>query len=756
VKRDGTITIIGPLFEYKFCALVYLRAKNKGYKFKLASNKSDLGAFDDLEVGFLDGNNCSKRHIFVQLKSKLNKHITMSQLKSKNGDFSLRKYYDSYIEIEQNFNCSAEVKMDGSIDESLFIIYTNTDVARDLKTNKVTDIGEEEFLMTGGSVLQFNEKEHKAIYEHLQDLPKHREFLSRLRIFYSQANAMEMDWYIKSELQQNMKLPKSKLELAYMCFIDFVKDWWQNCNYFLKETNSKENDVLEKTKEKVGTILIPNILDQRKSELDDLRIKYKQPAIRDIQKLIEPNRAVLIFAPGRSTTLTAAKIHQMLSDTEHIILNLKQLIRYKTEVMLAWKSRFDVLVLECQSSSENLEDVFNEISKTLNDFGVGKKLIFIADAMGNKEQISALRRTLSTQLTEEYGDWKFTDIITESKTFFLEKKIVFQGFELQIKDIVKESDIQMLNALDGDSMSLLLADEKPSICTPIEETLGLYIDRALECTQNVKPDDFGNVYRDLERKPTGVWRPSTLLEGENRVVLVIDEPGMGKSTLLTHLARETRQRHPDVWIVRVNINNYTSILQEYKTKSFDENGAFKLLTEAANIKESDSMQLEKHLFNYVYNSTGNMAVLIDGVDEVCPYYAEEVLQFLRILSKTKIRKIWITSRNFMKDQLQQEFQCQPYSLLPFSVEDQKTFLLKFWNQEGDYVKDLAERVVELSREYLSDRDKSFMGVPLQGMLMAEMFKENLKQCSTKREMKLPEYINLDILYDSYLNKKWDI
>jgi hypothetical protein len=31
--------------------------------------------------------------------------------------------------------------------------------------------------MTGGSVLLFNEGEHKAIYKHLQDLPKHHEFL---------------------------------------------------------------------------------------------------------------------------------------------------------------------------------------------------------------------------------------------------------------------------------------------------------------------------------------------------------------------------------------------------------------------------------------------------------------------------------------------------------------------------------------------------------------------------------------------------
>jgi KaiC/GvpD/RAD55 family RecA-like ATPase len=168
-----------------------------------------------------------------------------------------------------------------------------------------------------------------------------------------------------------------------------------------------------------------------------------------------------------------------------------------------------------------------------------------------------------------------------------------------------------------------------------------------------------------------------LLDGENRIVLVTDDPAMGKSTLNTHLAKQTRERHRDMWIVRINISNYTSIMHEIKTNGFDEKSAIKLITEATQVKDSDSVQLEKRLFNYICNSTGIMVKLIDGVDEVSSHYSEEVLQILRILSTTKIRKILVTSRNSVKDQLEQEFQCQSYTLLPFSVEDQKSFLVKF-------------------------------------------------------------------------------
>jgi len=465
-----------------------------------------------------------------------------------------------------------------------------------------------------------------------------------------------------------------------------------------------------------------------------------------MKKLIKPHKAVLIFAPGRSTTLTAAKIHQMLSARKHIVLNLQQLVRYKTEVMLAWKNQFDVLVLESQSSTENIQDVLNEISMILNKSGEEKRLFSITSRMGNTKQLSTFGHAFSTKLREEYEDWKFSDIATESNQSLLDKKVNFQGTELRIKDLVKESDFRMLSALDCDSISSLLANEKPSIGTPIENTLQYYIDRPLECVTNFKSGNqaeseklvqfrqesseelqgtssycgekcndsdqgrfqdgrekekpieysgkktlessctkdqkllgrqntgaFLNVQRGFRSKSIKFWSPRTLFDGEDRIILVTDNPGMEISTILTDLAKQTREWYPNRWVVRVNINNYTSTLRDMKTNSFEEEVAIKMLTEAARIKETEGSLLEKQLFNYTYNSTGNMAVLIDGVDEVSPHYTEQVIQIFRILSETKIRKIWVTVRNSVKDILEQKFQCESSSLSPSSVEDQKPF-----------------------------------------------------------------------------------
>jgi len=87
--------------------------------------------------------------------------------------------------------------------------------------------------------------------------------------------------------------------------MDFMEEWWQNLSYFLKDTNSKEM-----TKHKVRTTLVVKILDQRKSELEDLSIKNEEYAIICMKQMTETHKAVLIIAPGSSTSLTAAKNHR--------------------------------------------------------------------------------------------------------------------------------------------------------------------------------------------------------------------------------------------------------------------------------------------------------------------------------------------------------------------------------------------------------------------------------------------------------------
>jgi hypothetical protein len=227
--------------------------RNKGWAFKLASTIKSLGKYD-VVVEYSDVN-CRKSHIFVHLNSRTKNRITMQHLLADKGDFSLRKYYESYIQIEEKFNYGKlGVKMDGSVDDSLFIIYTNANVSTDLQCNKATDIEDENFLMSGGSVLQFNEQKHKTIYGYMQDLPKHREFFGRFRIFYSQTDEDGIKIHIKRELPLSVTVDDSELDIAYMRFLGIMKDWFQYRNYVLKDTNCRKIDLLRKKAERLRNI----------------------------------------------------------------------------------------------------------------------------------------------------------------------------------------------------------------------------------------------------------------------------------------------------------------------------------------------------------------------------------------------------------------------------------------------------------------------------------------------------------------------
>jgi hypothetical protein len=54
-------------------------------------------------------------------------------------------------------------KIKGNIDEFLFIIYTKADVEKSLRSDKSTQSGHEDFLNTGGNVLNFSEETHEDI-----------------------------------------------------------------------------------------------------------------------------------------------------------------------------------------------------------------------------------------------------------------------------------------------------------------------------------------------------------------------------------------------------------------------------------------------------------------------------------------------------------------------------------------------------------------------------------------------------------------
>jgi Cdc6-like AAA superfamily ATPase len=73
-----------------------------------------------------------------------------------------------------------------------------------------------------------------------------------------------------------------------------------------------------------------------------------------------------------------------------------------------------------------------------------------------------------------------------------------------------------------------------------------------------------------------------------RVMLIADTAGMGKTTVLTHLSERIKQKYPSNCLVRININDYTEVLNAQKGKKVAKERVFEFISKQV-------LQLESYL-----------------------------------------------------------------------------------------------------------------------------------------------------------------
>jgi len=77
-------------------------------------------------------------------------------------------------------------------------------------------------------------------------------------------------------------------------------------------------------------------------------------------------------------------------------------------------------------------------------------------------------------------------------------------------------------------------------------------------------------------------------------------------------------------------------------------------------------------------SKEKLTLMFDGLDEVNDY-KEQVFQLIDALNKDKrIKRILITTRNQLREELEDHFKTFSFNLNNFDVENQKNFLHKYW------------------------------------------------------------------------------
>jgi ankyrin repeat protein len=245
----------------------------------------------------------------------------------------------------------------------------------------------------------------------------------------------------------------------------------------------------------------------------------------------------------------------------------------------------------------------------------------------------------------------------------------------------------------------------------------------------------------------------------DKVVIISSEPGMGKSTLLTELANNTKRLFPTKWILRINLNDCTDDLyaEDFNPAHFE---AVDFLLRIAKI----TSQFEIELFKNSLRKISSIVLLFDGFDEISPDYKDKVLQLILALRKTKIQKIWIASRPHLRNELEEKFRTFAYTIKPLTMDNQESLIEGLWKHKiglskktinTPRLKEFAKEILILFSKSVADSNKvtQFAGIPLQTMMLAEYFYDEV---NANVSFSLPLRLNILDLYKRFIEKKYKI
>jgi hypothetical protein len=277
-----------------------------------------------------------------------------------------------------------------------------------------------------------------------------------------------------------------------------------------------------------------------------------------------------------------------------------------------------------------------------------------------------------------------------------------------------------------------------------------------EIAHKYTPDDLDKLFEQAKQQ---------------RMMLISDIAGMGKSTLLTHLSKTIKQKFPAKWVVRVDLNDHTAALETLRKKQIDKEKAIEFVSERL-LKLKPGLEVELFKQCCEQKQKVRIVIMLDGFDEVSPNYKETVILLLQALRQTTVEQLWVTTRPHLRQELEDKLQQLSYTLEPFSEENQVEFLTKFWSLKNWFIdmesKDKEEKKVKLAiyakhlikklAQSIDDEEKELTGIPLQCRMLAEAFDEEVRTfCQSAEPMPdLPFKLDLLGLYRRFIERKYDI
>jgi hypothetical protein len=223
------------------------------------------------------------------------------------------------------------------------------------------------------------------------------------------------------------------------------------------------------------------------------------------------------------------------------------------------------------------------------------------------------------------------------------------------------------------------------------------------------------------------------------------------------------QSAEEFFFLKIVLNNFTDILSQLKEREIklkDHDAIEFTLERVLGKTEKLEVKLLKHLAQ-----EKKLILMFDGLDEVIDF-KDQVKSLIKAIHKTyKLKKIFATTRNHLRAELEDYFRTISFNLNVFEEKDQIDFLYKYWRRRLELIKrgkrvkkeklkQFAEDLVVKMRKSLSSEISDLIGIPLQTKMLADVYFEELNSRPEDREEATKvEIINIADLYHYFLETK---
>ncbi|XP_055317510.1 uncharacterized protein LOC129576420 [Sitodiplosis mosellana] len=565
------------------------------------------------------------------------------------------------------------------------------------------------------------------------------EFLEQFRIITNYPDEGQLSDVLQQEIGDKFSLLSA----------DFVRDSFEReMINFLKEKRGRfyhgieGEQFFEKMEQKINTFMCIGLCKAYTERLDaygiSLRIKFKE--ICKLSDFLSNDSEKVFHISTKFTRLVAIKLFRQLTDsgqfkkhdsyifirlgtvlhreeTRKFILNafnsgiqsVEELVEQSFEETVIYRNTYDLCVIECRQecrryignldvdvdAEQNLfKMILNILSKNPN-----KKLIIIApddDGLSKKFREHYEKMNSQTASDENLNEPLFIKIEDEIKFTHLDdnsrNKVLAKEIKFQEKDNMRFDQlidkILACKIIDSENLLRLIENEEIQIgdekaFSSIGYEKDFYIEREFNLKQ--KPtNDSSNISEKL------------LVERGNvqKLTLLVNNAGMGKSTVLTSVAKKMRQNKENAWIVRINLTDYGATKNtphslnriNFKELEIGKGIEFvsKMVIRRVRGKINDAkIRLQRALIKASLEKTEShykkppIVILLDGFDEISPNYNEKTSTLINTLKASDVSQLWITTRPHEKDHLQNELNSTSYYLQPLKDEEQIAFFDNF-------------------------------------------------------------------------------